>query len=796
MKSSRTHHAATRLLVLALTTSPALFACGDDEPTPSPEPEITPCTTDEECGAGRACDPAASPDADGCVATSPSSEPESTFCTTDEECGAGRACDPTASPDPDGCVALTPCATVLECATGQSCSAAGYCDDVVFPAQPEGATLPVFVLNGDRQGMAFFDFPYPSDLRLDADGTLSLAGIPVPTPDLPSAALYGGLIETAEQLRGFSHVPVAWFRFSAPLAERRFEDVIAAEAGSPIVLVNIDENSEFQGELIPVVAHTLPADPYTAENVLGVAPRPGFVLRPDTTYAFVVRRALNDATGAALGTASDFWLLANNGLPEGENGAAAVSLYSGLWPVLAQLEIALEDVAVATVFTTGDAPADLFDLTETVRTQHDGELTNIRVDDADGARHPGYCEILAELTVPQFQKGRPPFDDDGLFEFDTNGDPVVQREETFPVVITLPFSEGETMPAGGYPLAIYFHGSGGVAQQVIRRSPVDEEGNAARDRGPAYVLATHGIAAAGAALPISPDRVPGASSIAYLNFNNLKMFRDLFRQGAIEQRLMLDALLELRIEPSTVAECTGLALPDGETAYYFNPDAVMAMGQSMGGQYTNVVGTLDPRVQAVVPTGAGGYWSYFILETSLIANIPTLVAALLGTQAELTFMHPVLSALQQAWEPVEPMVYMPRLARRPLDGHPVRDVYVPVAAGDSYFPTVVFDAMALAYGHGQAGEEQEGWDTMQAALALAGIDGLADFPVRANVDSETGETYTGINVQHTPDGFSDPHDIFMQLSVARHQWGCFFETWLRDGEATVVPFADAGTACP
>jgi hypothetical protein len=142
------------------------------------------------------------------------------------------------------------------------------------------------------------------------------------------------------------------------------------------------------------------------------------------------------------------------------------------------------------------------------------------------------------------------------------------------------------------------------------------------------------------------------------------------------------------------------------------------------------------------------------------------------------------------------MVYMPRLARRPLDGHPVRDVYVPVAAGDSYFPTIVYDAMALAYGHGQAGEEQEGWDTMQAALALAGIDGLADFPVRANTDSETGETYTGINVQHTPDGFSDPHDIFMQLSVARHQWGCFFETWLRDGEATVVEFAEAGTACP
>ena len=122
-------------------------------------------------------------------------------------------------------------------------------------------------------------------------------------------------------------------------------------------------------------------------------------------------------------------------------------------------------------------------------------------------------------------------------------------------------------------------------------------------------------------------------------------------------------------------------MPAGEDAYRFSPEPVMAMGQSMGGMYTNMVGAVEPRLTTLVPTGAGGFWSWFILETELL-NASPLLALLLGTDAELTFLHPVLHLLQTAWEPAEPMVYMPRLGRRPLDGHPVRDVYEPVALDD------------------------------------------------------------------------------------------------------------------
>ena len=300
------------------------------------------------------------------------------------------------------------------------------------------------------------------------------------------------------------------------------------------------------------------------------------------------------------------------------------------------------------------------------------------------------------------------------------------------------------------------------------------------------------IASASSALPVNPERVPGASAFEYLNFANLAAFRDTFRQGVLEQRLLLDALLELTIAPEVVSACEGLTLPDGEAAYRLSPEPVFAMGQSMGGMYTNMVGAVEPRLTALVPTGAGGFWSWFILETGLL-DAPPLLGLLLGTDVELTFLHPVLHLLQTAWEPAEPMVYMPRLSRRPLKGHPARDVFEPIGLDDSYFPSQLFDAVALAYGNQQAGEVI--WASLQASLKLGGHEGLVDYPVSANRTSDGGQLYTGVVVQYLGDGLYDPHAIFAQLDAVKHQYGCFFETALTPGGAVVSAPAALGTPC-
>jgi hypothetical protein len=158
-------------------------------------------------------------------------------------------------------------------------------------------------------------------------------------------------------------------------------------------------------------------------------------------------------------------------------------------------------------------------------------------------------------------------------------------------------------------------------------------------------------------------------------------------------------------------------------------------------------------------------------------------------------MHPGIHLFETAAEAVDPMVSMPRLARRPLSGHPVRPIYEPVGEGDSYFSEQTYDAMALAYGHKEAGDIV--WPSMQDALKLEGRDGILPYPVSNDVSTEAGGAkYTGMVVQYKGDGVYDPHAIYSQLDAVKYQYGCFFSTFLQTGTAVVPAPAALGTPCP
>ncbi|HRI72504.1 MAG TPA: hypothetical protein PK156_50055, partial [Polyangium sp.] len=132
--------------------------------------------------------------------------------------------------------------------------------------------------------------------------------------------------------------------------------------------------------------------------------------------------------------------------------------------------------------------------------------------------------------------------------------------------------------------------------------------------------------------------------------------------------------------------------------------------------------------------------------------------------------------------------------RRPLKDAPSRPIYEPVGKGDSYFSTDLYNAVALAYGHEQAGTEV--WPEMQQVLALDELQGILPYPVKNNRNAADGKPYTGVVVQYEGDGIYDPHAIYSQLDEVKYQYGCFFSTFLTSGTATVPAPASLGTPCP
>ncbi len=459
--------------------------------------------------------------------------------------------------------------------------------------------------------------PYPSDLRL-MGGAPDVRGF----PNTLFEPIIEGLQTVTAQRLGFPQMPTAYFQFTAPITPQDPTVTIPASTSSPILLVDVDQSSPERGKLFPVLAGTPPSDRYLVDNTLEVAPLVGVVLEHGRTYAFVVMKSLRDATNAPLGVPDEFTVMEQATAPAADPELTAWNLYQSLWPTLTKIGVAQADVAAATVFTTGDVVQNAADLASKVIAQDSTQVTGLNVPST--GNQPRFCELVGQVSFPQFQQGTPPFDTQGTFDIGSDGLPIKQADEVVPVAISFPQAE---MPTGGWPLILYFHGSGGLSTQIFDGElELDTPG-----MGPAYVVAPYGFAMASSALPLNPERYPAGDDIDYINFNNLAAFPYTFEQGTIEQRMFISALVSVSVDPSVVTACTGMSLPTGETAYHFNMTPLHIQGQSMGGMYTNLVGATDPRPQIAVPTGAGGYWSYMVLTTQAIMNAPNDLKLLLGS---------------------------------------------------------------------------------------------------------------------------------------------------------------------
>ena len=82
------------------------------------------------------------------------------------------------------------------------------------PAMPPSTVASTVVSFDSTSALAtpetFFDFPFPSDLRIGSDGAPDLRGFPNPQPSNAVEQLR----QSAMKRTGYPVIPVAWFKFS------------------------------------------------------------------------------------------------------------------------------------------------------------------------------------------------------------------------------------------------------------------------------------------------------------------------------------------------------------------------------------------------------------------------------------------------------------------------------------------------------------------------------------------------------------------------------------------------------
>ena len=615
------------------------------------------------------------------------------------------------------------------------------------------ATTVNFALPG-TVGAGFFDLPFPNELHRTPDGAWDLSAVP-----RPSDLVGQYLDELGKSGYGFGTQSAVIFRLSDALDPATLPDPSGTtQAGAAVFLVNVDPASPGHRERIPLkVSFSVLANQYLGPNWLALLPYPGFPLRGDTVYAAVVTTAVKGANGKPLKPAP-----ALKAILDGHGDAAATA---AMQPLLDWLDgggdaPARAAVAGATVYRTQDPTALLPRAREVVETT----VAAPTAANVTYVRTEGSVEIYeGTYEAPNFQHGTPPYwqpAQGGAMELDADGNPTIDRTETMRFAVTVPKG---TLPAGGWPIVLYAHGTGGDYQSFTRDGTGENLG-LVKDAGGATIaqMATFGIDQVlhGTRGPTSPS-----VELTFFNVNNIVAARDNVRQGAIDNFQLL-----------RLAKGLTLQMQDGSTAA-FDGGKVAFMGHSQGGLTGPGFVATAPEVRAAVLSGAGANMLLVLLGKTEPVDIPLLVQALLGEPID--EFHPLLNMIQAYLEPADPGNYARGFFREPAAGQAPKSIFQSLGITDHYTPIPTIMAFAVAMGVQPAGTVLLPIDGMDLAGTTTGT-----APIVGNV---AGGAATGVICEYQAPAGEDGHFVVFDVPEARAAYSRFLATAMRDGVATLMP---------
>jgi len=640
-------------------------------------------------------------------------------------------------------------------------------------------TGPELVLDASGQG-GFFDLPWPSNARRRTSGAPDMTGYPNPKGQGFVDAIYA----LADETSGFSPTGTTYLRFDGAVNAPADDPLQSLQPGYPVLLVDVDPASPDYLERQPIhVAVTDQADSFRPAHLLQVLPVPGRGLRPNGAYAVVVLRALGGPSDPWLGQADALTELLAGQEPAAALGPALARAMAPLPRALRGLGLHPDDVAAATVFTTGDPTASLIRQVDWAASQPPlqpaGPVAQRDV-------YADYTALAGEYAPPLYQTGAPPYLLSGGRQVtDANGLPVAQGTARAPFQLSIPKGP---MPATGFPLYFYVHGTGGRASQAIDRGRWPAPGvEPAKGSGLAADVAPAGWATACAAGPMSPDRIGIAAADGYAAYNvfNPVAMRDNFVQMVLELVRFRALLLDLELDPALCPGTDASAAPNGRV--FFDPDEVVVGGQSLGSYLSGMLAATLDGWQGAILTGAGGSWVEFAFGPKHPIDLQLVLELIvLRPGEELDRFHPIVTAFDLGVGRADNTHYLRHVLREPLPGHDPPHVLVIEGHRDLQVPTNLQRALVLALGVDLVGPDvgQTPAERLQPVLPWGGLQELS-YPASANVLLPSGQRRTGVVARYLEDGIREGHHVAFQLDDPRRQIVEFCEA-LDRGRTPVV----------
>lgn len=621
--------------------------------------------------------------------------------------------------------------------------------------------LPRADLQGDRR--TAFLMPWPSDLARTAGMNADLTYLPgAGTPTI--LGQYVTLFH--DRLTGFSPVGAAYFRFGGEIDPTTLP--ASAEASrrddASVQLIDVDPRSPDHGRRIPIQWYfRTGATRYWHANTLAVAPATGFPMRPRTRYALVVTDAVRSRTGGRFTRDRDLDAVLSTTPSTDPAVMAARTLFEPALAEIAGVGVARERVLTFTAFTTLDPGAEFFRAADWLR--REGPMP-ASVDRTDVVASSNFYVFSGHYGPnPVFQAGAPPYGamGSGRFVLDASGTPTVQRTEPIHYALTIP--EGP-MPARGWPIAIYAHGTGGNYQTFI----TDRTAAAAADQGVAMLGFDQVFHGERATTGTSPET-------AFFNFLNPEAGRTNNLQAALDliQCARFIPTLEVPMQRTNGERVTAR----------FDASRIMFFGHSQGGLNGPLWLAAEDGARTAVLSGAGGAFNVSLLLKTSPVNIPALITGVLGlSPGELVPLHPAVTLLQFLVDPSDPVNYGRYIVREPRAGVHAKHIFQTQGFVDTYAPPEGIAALARSIAIPLVAPMPH----PDPLFGLTGV-GTAMLPARNNVVLAGGAAVTGAWMQFDAPMGRDGHFVVFSVPGARLRAAAFLGSAGRD-EAGVPTVPD------